>query len=108
MADANETAKWTDMGPADLLPGEHKSVEAGWRNLALFNLNGTWHAIEDVCTHDGGELSSGAFEGSVITCPRHGAQFDVTTGKALCFPAVTPTATFPVKVENGRVLVSLD
>ena len=102
-----ETAAWTDLGPADLLPGEHKSVEAGPINVAIFNVNGTYHAIEDVCTHDGGILSDGEVEGAVITCPRHGAQFDVRTGAALCMPAVTPTAVFPVRVAEGRILAAL-
>src|SRR5438477_10340608 len=102
------TENWTDVGAADLLPGESKTVEADYRNVALFNVNGTYYALEDVCTHDGGELSSGPFEGTVVTCPRHGAQFDVRTGAALCMPAVTPTSAFPVKVENGRVLVSIE
>ena len=104
---AQDTRTWLDVGPADLLPGESRTAEAAHLNVALFNVNGTWHALEDVCTHDGGELSGGPFEGTVVTCPRHGAQFDVTTGKALCFPAVTPTAVLPVRVENGRVFVAL-
>lgn len=101
------TQHWTDLGPADLLPGESKSVEAEPCSVALFNVNGAYHALQDVCTHDGGELSGGPFEGHVVTCPRHGAEFDVRTGAALCMPAVTPTAVFPVRVENGRVLVDL-
>jgi 3-phenylpropionate/trans-cinnamate dioxygenase ferredoxin subunit len=108
MPDSSSEATWVDLGPADLMPGEHKSVQAGHIAVALFNVNGTWRALEDVCTHDGGELSSGPFEGNVITCPRHGGQFDVETGKALCFPAVSPTAVYPVRVENGRVWVSLE
>ncbi len=102
-----ETLRWTDVGPADLLPGESKSVDAGYVSIALFNVNGTWYAIENVCTHDGGPLADGTFEGTVVTCPRHGAQFDVRTGQALCMPAVTPTAVFPVRVEDGRVRVGL-
>ena len=101
------TENWADLGPADLLPGECKSVEVDYRNVALFNLNGTYHALEDACTHDGGELSSGLFEGNEITCPRHGARFDVRTGEALCMPAVTPTVRFDVKVVDGRVLADL-
>ena len=104
---APEALTWVDVGPADLLPGECRTAEARHMNVALFNVNGTWHALENVCTHDGGELAGGAFEGTVVTCPRHGAQFDVITGKALCFPAVTPAPVLPVRVDNGRVLVAL-
>jgi 3-phenylpropionate/trans-cinnamate dioxygenase ferredoxin component len=100
-------AAWIDAGPADLLPGEMRTAEAGHRTVALFNVNGTYHALEDVCTHDGGPLSGGVFEGEAVTCPRHGAQFDVRTGRALCFPAVAPTAVFAVRVDGGRLLVQI-
>jgi 3-phenylpropionate/trans-cinnamate dioxygenase ferredoxin subunit len=101
------TGKWTDVGPANLLPGESESVRTDTVALALFNVNGTYYALEDVCTHDGGELSGGPFEETTVTCPRHGAQFDVRTGAVLCMPAVTPIPAFPVRIENGRVLVDL-
>jgi 3-phenylpropionate/trans-cinnamate dioxygenase ferredoxin subunit len=63
---------------------------------------------EDVCTHDGGKLTGGCIENDVIVCPRHGARFSIRTGEALSAPAYEPTATFPVRIENGMVQVRDD
>lgn len=71
--------------------------------IAVFNIDGELYAIEDVCTHDGGELAGGPLEGFAVECPRHGAKFDVRTGEALCAPAYLPTAKFPVMVEADAV-----
>ena len=65
------------------------------------------YAIEDVCTHDGGELDQGELEGCRIMCPRHGAYFDVTTGAALPLPAILPVETFPVRVEAGEIFIEV-
>jgi 3-phenylpropionate/trans-cinnamate dioxygenase ferredoxin subunit len=73
----------------------------------LCNVDGTFYAIEDVCTHDGGPLDQGELEGCTIRCPRHGALFDVTTGAALTLPAVIPLETYPVRVENGQVIIEV-
>jgi 3-phenylpropionate/trans-cinnamate dioxygenase ferredoxin component len=95
---------WTRVCPlSDLLPGEYRTVYDGDTPIAVFNLDGDLHAIEDVCTHDGGELTGGVVEGRVIECPRHGAKFDITTGAVLCPPAYEPVAKFPVRVEAGVV-----
>lgn len=88
---------------SELLPGEHRVVEVDGVQAAVFNLDGTFYALEDVCTHDGGELTGGTIEGHEITCPRHGARFDIRSGAALCAPAYEPTAKFPVRVEDGAV-----
>lgn len=77
-------------------------------SVVVFNLGGQYYAIEDVCTHDGGELASGTREGDVIVCPRHGARFSIKTGAVLAPPAYEPVATFPVRVENGMVQVRDD
>jgi 3-phenylpropionate/trans-cinnamate dioxygenase ferredoxin subunit len=73
----------------------------------LCNVEGTVYAIEDVCTHDGGELDQGELEGCRIMCPRHGAYFDVTTGAALTLPAILPVETFPVRVEAGEIFIEV-
>ena len=73
--------------------------------IAVFNLDGGYYAIEDVCTHDGGELASGACEGDAIVCPRHGARFSIKTGAVLAPPAYEPVATFPVRIVAGMVQV---
>ena len=93
---------------AELLPGEYRLVEIEGVVIALFNVDGELYAIEDVCTHDGGELTGGELHGYEIECPRHGARFDVRTGTALCPPAYEPTAKFSVKVENGFVYTKDD
>jgi 3-phenylpropionate/trans-cinnamate dioxygenase ferredoxin subunit len=71
--------------------------------VLLCNVGGKLYAIEDVCTHDGGELDQGELEGERIMCPRHGAYFDVKTGAALTLPAILPVRTFGVRVEGDDV-----
>ena len=73
--------------------------------VAVFNLDGEYFAIEDVCTHDAGQLTGGTVEGDQIVCPRHGARFCIRTGEALCAPAYEAIATFRVRTENGEVQV---
>jgi 3-phenylpropionate/trans-cinnamate dioxygenase ferredoxin subunit len=99
-------AAWLTVCPAEALPpGQWKVVESDGAPIVVFNLAGTLHAIEDICTHDGGRLTGGAMEGAEIVCPRHGARFCIRTGAALSPPAYEPTATFPVRVENGEIQV---
>jgi 3-phenylpropionate/trans-cinnamate dioxygenase ferredoxin subunit len=93
---------------AEVPPGGKRLTEVEDRPIALFNVDGTFYAIDDVCTHDGGPLADGHFEGHEIRCPRHGARFDVRTGKALCFPAFEPVATHTVEVRGDEVYVRLN
>lgn len=100
---------WVTVGRVDeIAPGEHRVVDADDTRILVFNLEGSFHAFEDVCTHDGGVLSGGGVEGDQVICPRHGARFCIRTGAALTAPAYEPTAVFPVKVEGGAVLVRDD
>ena len=95
---------WIDVGlAADIPPGTHKVAEADGVMIAVFNLDGAFYAIEDVCTHDGGILTGGPVNGCIITCPRHGATFDIRSGEALSAPAYEPTASFPVRIQDGIV-----
>ena len=66
-----------------------------------------FYAIDDICTHDGGPLAEGEFKGSEIQCPRHGARFDVRTGKPLCMPAIEPVATHRVEVRDDEIFVEI-
>ncbi len=91
----------------ELAPGQVKVVTSGTRRLALCNVDGRYYAIDDVCTHDGGPLDQGELDGEEIECPRHGARFDVTTGRATCMPAVVPVKTYQVRVEGGEVQVNV-
>jgi len=92
----------------ELAPGSHRVVDVDGAAVVVFNLGGEYHAIEDVCTHDGGQLTGGTVEGEEIVCPRHGARFCIRTGKALTAPAYEPVAKFPVRVENGMIQVRDD
>ena len=74
----------------ELAPGQVKIVEAGGQKIALCNVGGTFHAIEDRCSHDNGPLGEGVLQGKLLECPRHGAQFDVTNGRPVTLPAVVP------------------
>ena len=97
---------WVTVAKAgELAPGEWRRVDADGAQIVVFNLGGQYYAIEDVCTHDGGQLTGGTVEGEEIVCPRHGARFSIRTGAALSAPAYEPTATFPVRVENGEIQV---
>jgi 3-phenylpropionate/trans-cinnamate dioxygenase ferredoxin subunit len=89
----------------DIAEGTTHKVTAGGIDILICNANGSFYAIEDVCTHDGGELDQGRLDGCEIECPRHGARFDVTTGAALSLPAFEPVRTFPIRVENGEIYV---
>ena len=93
---------------SEVLPGRKKLVEVDGFPVALFNMDGEFYAIEDVCTHDGGPLAEGELEGDEIECPRHGARFSVRTGEALCMPAVEPVECYDVKVEGDDIFVSVD
>lgn len=90
---------------SDIAIGTTRRVQAGAEAILLCNVGGTLYAIEDACTHDGGELDQGELDGCRIMCPRHGAYFDVTTGAALTLPAIVPVETFPVRVEGDDVYV---
>lgn len=75
--------------------------------VLLCHCDGEIFAIEDVCTHDGGELDQGELEGCRIMCPRHGAYFDVKTGAALTLPAVLPVPTYVVTVAGDDIYVEV-
>lgn len=102
-------SEWVNVASADeIQPGQYKTIELNNVLIAVFNVDGEFHAIEDVCTHDGGILTGGTVKGCVVTCPRHGAQFDVRTGAVLAEPAYEPVATFPVRLHEGMVQVRDD
>ena len=95
---------------ADLPPGSMKMIAVGTLEIGVYNCDGALHAIEDRCTHDDGPLCLGSFdaEGCTVACPRHGASFDLASGRALSLPAYLPVRTFPVRVEDGVVVVEVD
>lgn len=92
---------------AELLPGEMKTVfdEVTGVAIVVFNMDGDLYALEDQCSHEDFELSSGEFDtgDGTVECVLHGAKFDIRDGRALCAPAYTPVAKFPVKTEHGGI-----
>jgi len=90
------------------VPDPGKSVfEVEDTLIALYHVDGEFYATDDVCTHDGGPLAEGELEGHCIICPRHGAKFDIRTGKALSMPATKDTRSHEVKVDGNSVFVRI-
>ncbi len=101
-------AKFIRVAATSEVPDPGKTlVEVDGEMVALFHADGSFYAIDDVCTHDGGPLADGELRSHTISCPRHGAKFDIRTGAALTMPAVRPTRAHDVKVEDGGVWVRL-
>lgn len=101
-------AEWTTVGRvADVPEGQAITVEVGKKRIALANVNGEIYALDDVCTHDGGPLGEGYLDGYNIECPRHGAMFDVRTGKVTRLPAAYPVKTYQVRVEGDEIQVAI-
>ena len=92
----------------DLLPGTGKVVQADGRDIALFNVEGRFFAIDNTCTHSGGPLGEGELSADTVECPWHGAQFNVKTGAVTSPPAPADVRSFPVKVEGSDVFIELD
>ena len=101
-------SNWVEVARMDECPpGTALERVAGERVVALFNVEGTIYALDGVCPHQGGPLGDGLLTGCVVTCPWHGWQFDVTSGKhQLSRQIVQPR--FGVRVESGVILVDLD
>jgi 3-phenylpropionate/trans-cinnamate dioxygenase ferredoxin subunit len=100
---------WIDAAPTSaLLDGQSVSVAVGRLMIALARSGDEYFAIEDVCTHDGAELTGGAVEGAEIICPRHGARFCLRTGQALTPPAYEPVRVFETRIQGGRLWVRAD
>src|ERR1700687_911965 len=93
---------------SDLAPGTSKVVQADGHSIALFNVEGTFYAIDNTCTHRGGPLGEGELQGDTVECPWHGARFNVKTGAVTAPPAPAGVRNFPVQVEGSDVLVEVD
>ena len=92
---------------AKLAPGQCMGADVGGARIAIFNVDGTFYAIGDACSHVGGSLSEGSIEGTTVSCPWHGATFDVCTGKHLTPPAPADVPCYKVRVEGGDVEVEI-
>jgi 3-phenylpropionate/trans-cinnamate dioxygenase ferredoxin subunit len=101
-------------GAADLKPGEMKKYTIAATDILVANLDGAFYAIANTCTHMGGSLADGVLENGIVKCPRHGAQYDVRTGKCVgelsMFFVKKMTAdvkSYPLEVQNGQVYVEV-
>ena len=90
---------------SDLTSGEKMLVEYEDDEVGLFNIDGEFYAISDVCTHDDGPLVEGNLDGEWIICPRHGARFNVKTGQQT-MPAFAPVPLYEVKIEGDDILIA--
>lgn len=92
---------------ADVPNGERIFVEIDGLAVVIFNIAGKFFAIADVCSHDDGPLGDGELDGFEVTCPRHGASFDVRTGKVLSLPAIVDIPAYPTRVVDDQLEIGL-
>ena len=104
----DEDVEYVVVATQEELPnGERIFLEIDGQPVAVFNIAGKYFAIADVCSHDDGPVAEGDLHDSEIECPRHGAHFDLESGKALSLPAVVDIPAYPVKVEGGEILLGI-
>jgi nitrite reductase/ring-hydroxylating ferredoxin subunit len=87
-------------------PGSVRELVAGERIVAIFNVDGQFHALDGICPHQGGPLGKGTLHGCIVTCPWHGWQFDVTTGQHQASASLRH-GTFPTKIEGDEIWVEI-
>ena len=92
---------------AEIAPGGMKPVSVGGSHVVICNVDGSYYAFHDQCTHECYPLSGGTLDGRVVTCLLHGARFDVATGEVLGPPAYEPVKTYPVRVDGDDILIAV-
>jgi nitrite reductase/ring-hydroxylating ferredoxin subunit len=92
---------------SEIADGSAICVEAEGKRIALFNLGGTFYAIDDTCTHQGGPLSEGSVEGEQVVCPWHGARFSIKSGAVCSPPAAENVAKYNVRISGDDVEVEI-
>ncbi len=103
-----DQVEYVPVARVDELPdGGRLLLEIDDLSIALFCIAGEYFAIADLCSHDDGPVAEGKVEGYQIECPRHGARFDLRTGKVLSMPAVVDIPAYPVRVQGDEILVGL-
>lgn len=107
MLEADKLEFVTVAKTSELGNGERRLMDIDGEIIAVFNIAGAYFAIADVCSHDDGPVAEGELMGTEIECPRHGARFDLTTGKALTLPAVVDIPSYPVRVVGDEVQIGL-
>lgn len=100
---------WIDAAGRDDVPeGDVVGIKVAGREIALYEVEGEIYATDNICTHGHARMSDGFLEGREIECPLHQGKFDVCSGKALCAPLTENIRTYPVRIENLRVMLKLD
>jgi 3-phenylpropionate/trans-cinnamate dioxygenase ferredoxin component len=103
------TKEFVKVGTKSEIPeGTVKVVEAGAHRVALCHSHSGYFAVADICSHDGGPLGEGELVDDQIECPRHGARFDVRSGKPTCLPAVVPIPAYEVEARGDELWVSIE
>ena len=87
----------------EIKEGERLFLEIDEKLIVILNINGQFYAIADVCSHDDGPVGEGTLEGFEIICPRHGARFDIRTGKVLALPAFVDIPAYPVRLVGDQI-----
>src|SRR5262252_2355635 len=93
---------------AEVAPGSALKVETGNLSLAVFNVDGEYYVMDDLCTHGPGSLSEGYIDGDVVECNFHNGQFNIKTGEVVAPPCMVPMKTYKTVVEDGRVMIETE
>jgi 3-phenylpropionate/trans-cinnamate dioxygenase ferredoxin subunit len=93
--------------PSEISDGERLFFQIDDFDIVLLQIAGEYYAVGNICTHDNGPLGDGQVEACAIACPRHGARFDIRTGKVLALPAYEDIPVFPVRVQDGQIEIGL-
>ncbi|HWT17697.1 MAG TPA: non-heme iron oxygenase ferredoxin subunit [Variovorax sp.] len=102
-------SQWTEAAAVDEVPADDVvGMQVGGRDIALYNVDGRIYATDNVCTHGHARLCEGFLEGHEIECPLHQGKFDVRNGKPTCAPVTEAIRSYPVKIDAGRVFLSLE
>ncbi len=105
---SEEKLEYIPVGTVDeIKDGQRLFIDIDDKPIVIINLNGNFYAIADVCSHDDGPVGEGAIEGYEIICPRHGARFDIRTGKVLALPAFVDIPAYPVRIVDGQIEIGL-
>jgi len=108
MSDQTDSHRYFKIVKSSELPeGERLFFEIESLPIVLFNVNGEFLATGDLCSHDGGAIGDGELVGNEIICPRHGARFDIHTGKALSLPAVVGIPVYPIRLIDDYIEVGI-
>jgi 3-phenylpropionate/trans-cinnamate dioxygenase ferredoxin component len=103
-----EQCEFVEIAPvSEISNGERLFVEIDELPVVVFNIGGYFYAIGDLCSHDDGPLGDGDLEGFEVVCPRHGASFDVRSGKVLSLPAIVDIPAYPTRVVDGKLEIGI-